>query len=213
MRPLARMVRDALLEEFDYFVWYKALFRTLFHDVPLEVMDYEFVLIAWTQNGVFSNNVMKQKHYSHYTMRHGTVSYAEHSLNPYDFEGDYSCVCYCTLCFGNCTGQFPVGATVRSQPVLMGRNRIIRKASYMLPPAHNRTSGVKFHPASLSEGNGDIKWSVISASRQWCMHAPSTKLKWKRLSLPCVSAVLGWMTSCLMLAYFRAKFSDWNVVP
>ena len=62
---------------------------------------------------------MKQKHYSHYTMCHGTESYAEHSLNPYDFEGDYSCVCYCTLCFGNCTGQFPVGATVRSQPVIM----------------------------------------------------------------------------------------------
>ena len=25
---------------------------------------------------------------------------------------------YCTLCFGNCAGQFPVGATVRSQPVI-----------------------------------------------------------------------------------------------
>ena len=47
------MFRDALPEEFDYIVWYKALFRTLFHAVPLEVMDYEFVLIAWTQNGVF----------------------------------------------------------------------------------------------------------------------------------------------------------------
>ena len=47
------MFRDALLEAFDYFVWYKAILRTLFHAVPLEVMDYEFVLIAWNQNGVF----------------------------------------------------------------------------------------------------------------------------------------------------------------
>ena len=36
---------------------------------------------------MFSNHVMKQKHYSHYIMCHGTVSHAEHSLNPFDFGG------------------------------------------------------------------------------------------------------------------------------
>ena len=61
---------------------------------------------------------MKQKYYSYYTMCHGTVPYADHSVNRCHFEGGYSCVCSYTLCFGNCAGQFPVGATVRSQPVI-----------------------------------------------------------------------------------------------
>ena len=56
--------------------------------------------------GLKLNHVSKRGH-----MCHGTVSYAEHSLNRCHFEGDYSCVCYCTLCFGNCAEQFPVGAS------------------------------------------------------------------------------------------------------
>ena len=51
-------------------------------------------------------------------MHHGTVLYAEQVLNRCLFERDYSYVSFCTLCFGNCTGQFPVGPTVRSQPVI-----------------------------------------------------------------------------------------------
>ena len=65
-----------------------------------------------------SNRIMKQKHCSYYIMQHGTVLYAEQMLNRCLFESDYSYVSYCTLCFGNCAGQFPVGATVRSQPVI-----------------------------------------------------------------------------------------------
>ena len=71
---------------------------------------------------------------SFYTMCHGTVSNAEYSLNRWHFEGDYSCVCYCTLCFGNCAGQFPVGVTVRSQPVLtylpLGDAAVISKVRF-----------------------------------------------------------------------------------
>ena len=48
-----------------------------------------------------------------------------HFISPriYDFKHrPFSLRCrapwlYCTLCFGNCAGQFPVGATVHSQPV------------------------------------------------------------------------------------------------
>ena len=67
-----------------------------------------------------SNRIMKQKHCSYYIMYHGTVL-AEQVLNCCLFESDYSYVSYCTLCFGNCTGQFPVGATVRSSGRPYGR--------------------------------------------------------------------------------------------
>ena len=48
-----------------------------------------------------------------------------HFISPriYDFKHlPFSLRCrapwpYCTLCFGNCAGQFPGGATARSQPV------------------------------------------------------------------------------------------------
>ena len=43
---------------------------------------------------------------------------------------------YCTLCFGNCAGQFPTGATVRSQPVTMSGCRVRLNHS-----SHSRAHG------------------------------------------------------------------------
>ena len=50
-------------------------------------------------------------------MYHLTGFYEEQVLHHCLFENDNSYDSYCSLCFGNCAGKLPVGATVRLQPV------------------------------------------------------------------------------------------------